>query len=109
MPASAAGPGSGSASGGLSRTLHRVLVTGVGAITPIGNDVPSYWDGLRSGRNGITRVTLCEPDGLPVQIAGEVKGFDPERGEGDNKRQAQQAAALAMLLREGVWRPISDD
>jgi len=38
-----------------------------------------------------------------------VKGFDPECGEGDNKRQAEQAAALAMLLRESVWRPISDD
>lgn len=62
-----------------SRELHRVLVTGIGAITPIGNDVPSFWDGLSSGSNGISRVTLCDPDGLPVQIAGEVKNFDPEQ------------------------------
>ena len=62
-----------------SRELHRVLVTGIGAITPIGNDIPSFWDGLSSGSNGISRVTLCDPDGLPVQIAGEVKNFDPEQ------------------------------
>ena len=61
------------------REVKRVVVTGIGAITPIGNDAPSFWDGLRSGRNGISRVTLCDPEGLPVQIAGEVKDFDPEQ------------------------------
>ena len=60
------------------RTIHRVVVTGLGAVTPIGNDVEAFWDGLSSGRNGITRVTLTDPDPLPVQIAGEVKEFDPE-------------------------------
>ena len=62
----------------MPRQLQRVLVTGLGAVTPIGNDVKSYWEGLSSGRNGITRVSLCDPDDLPVQIAGEVKGFNPE-------------------------------
>ena len=62
----------------MPREVQRVVVTGLGAITPIGNDAPSFWEGLRSGKNGIARVSLCEPDGLPVQIAGEVKGFDPE-------------------------------
>ncbi len=62
----------------MARELHRVLVTGLGAVTPIGNDVPSYWEGLRSGRNGVTRVTICDPADLPVQIAGEVKNFNPE-------------------------------
>ncbi len=63
----------------MTRTIHRVVVTGMGAVTPIGNDLASFWDGLRSGRNGIGRVTLCDPDPLPVQIAGEVKDWDPER------------------------------
>jgi 3-oxoacyl-[acyl-carrier-protein] synthase II len=62
----------------MSRTIHRVVVTGLGAVTPIGNDVTSFWEGLRSGRNGIHRVTHCYPDPLPVQIAGEVKAWDPE-------------------------------
>ncbi|HRC61827.1 MAG TPA: beta-ketoacyl-[acyl-carrier-protein] synthase II [Dehalococcoidia bacterium] len=63
----------------MARTIHRVVVTGMGAVTPIGNDLASYWEGLRTGRNGIHRVTLCDPDPLPVQIAGEVKGWDPEQ------------------------------
>ena len=61
----------------MTRELHRVLVTGLGAVTPIGNDMPSFWEGLSTGRNGVTTVTLCDPTDLPVQIAGEVKNFDP--------------------------------
>ena len=61
----------------MPRELHKVLVTGLGAVTPIGNDLPSYWEGLSTGRNGITPVTICDPTDLPVQIAGEVKDFDP--------------------------------
>ena len=61
------------------RTLHRAFVTGLGAVTPIGNDVPSFWEGLSSGRNGITRVTSFDPTDHIVQIAGEVKDFDPEQ------------------------------
>jgi len=63
----------------MPRTIHRVVVTGMGAVTPIGNDLASYWEGLRTGRNGIGRVTQCDPDPLPVQIAGEVKDWDPEQ------------------------------
>ena len=62
----------------MSRTIHRVVVTGLGAVTPIGNDVPTFWEGLSTGRNGIHRVTLCDPDPLPVQIAGEVKDWNPD-------------------------------
>ncbi len=56
---------------------RRVVVTGLGAITPLGNDVTSTWDGLTSGRSGIDRITLFDPSPLAVQIDGEVKGFDP--------------------------------
>ena len=40
--------------------LHRVVVTGLGAITPIGNTVEDYWDGLTSGRNGVAAITLFD-------------------------------------------------
>jgi len=55
-----------------------VVVTGMGAITPIGNDVPSFWESLVAGRSGIDRITVFDPSRLDARIAGEVKGFEPE-------------------------------
>jgi len=56
---------------------RRVVVTGVGAVTPLGLDVPSTWDGLIQGRSGLARITRFDPSPYATQIAGEVKGFDP--------------------------------
>ncbi|MPZ99839.1 MAG: beta-ketoacyl-ACP synthase II [Dehalococcoidia bacterium] len=64
---------------GPTRQLHRVLITGLGAVTPIGNTVEDYWAGLQAGRNGIGRPTLIDPTDLVVQVAGEVKDFDIEQ------------------------------
>lgn len=61
-----------------TRTIHRALITGMGAVTPIGNDLDEYWEGLRTGRNGIGRVTQWDASSDLVQIAGEVKHFDIE-------------------------------
>jgi len=55
----------------------RVVVTGLGAITPIGNTLNEYWDGLMSGRNGIAPITLFDASRHDCRFAGEVKGFDP--------------------------------
>ncbi|HIK27113.1 MAG: beta-ketoacyl-ACP synthase II [Oscillatoriaceae bacterium SKW80] len=55
----------------------RVVVTGLGAITPIGNTVSEYWEGLLSGRNGIGPITLFDAQKHACRFAGEVKGFDP--------------------------------
>lgn len=55
----------------------RVVVSGLGAITPIGNTLSEYWEGLLSGRNGIGPITLFNPSRHDCRIAGEVKGFDP--------------------------------
>ncbi|XHX77472.1 MAG: beta-ketoacyl-ACP synthase II [Stenomitos frigidus ULC029] len=55
----------------------RVVVTGLGAITPIGNTLTAYWDGLLSGQNGIGPITLFDASRHDCRIAGEVKGFDP--------------------------------
>ncbi|MFM7447080.1 MAG: beta-ketoacyl-ACP synthase II [Leptolyngbyaceae cyanobacterium] len=57
--------------------LKRVVVTGLGAITPIGNTLTDYWNGLMSGRNGIGPITLFDASRHACRIAGEVKGFDP--------------------------------
>lgn len=55
----------------------RVVVTGLGAITPIGNTLTEYWDGLMSGRNGIGPITLFDASRHDCRFAGEVKGYDP--------------------------------
>lgn len=55
----------------------RVVVTGLGAITPIGNTPTEFWDGLMSGRNGIAPITLFDASRHDCRFAGEVKGFDP--------------------------------
>ena len=57
---------------------RRVVVTGMGAVSPLGLDVPALWQGVREGRSGVGPVTLCDTTGLESRIAGEVKGFDPQ-------------------------------
>ena len=57
--------------------LKRVVITGLGAITPIGNTLAEYWDGLLSGRNGISTITRFDPSRHACRIAGEVTGFNP--------------------------------
>ncbi|MEB3339465.1 beta-ketoacyl-ACP synthase II [Okeania sp.] len=57
--------------------LKRVVVTGMGALTPIGNTLSDYWDGLLSGKNGIGLITRFDASRHKCRIAGEVKGFDP--------------------------------
>jgi 3-oxoacyl-[acyl-carrier-protein] synthase II len=57
--------------------LKRVVVTGLGAITPIGNNPTEYWEGLLSGRSGIAPITLFDASRHECRIAGEVKGYDP--------------------------------
>jgi 3-oxoacyl-[acyl-carrier-protein] synthase II len=55
---------------------RRVAVTGLGAVTPVGNDAESTWQSLRAGRSGVTRITTFDAETFPVQIAGMVKDFD---------------------------------
>ena len=56
---------------------RRVVITGVGMITPIGIDTKTTWDGIVNGRSGIGPITQFDDKDIPTQIAGEVKGFDP--------------------------------
>ncbi|MEX2237696.1 MAG: beta-ketoacyl-ACP synthase II [Dehalococcoidia bacterium] len=58
---------------------RRAVVTGIGMITPIGNDTETFWRNLLAGESGAGRITQFDPDGFPVQVAAEVKGFDPTK------------------------------
>ena len=57
--------------------VNRVVVTGIGAVSPLGLDVPTMWQALISGKSGVDRITQFDPTGMDSQIAAEVKGFDP--------------------------------
>ena len=56
--------------------MRRVVITGLGAITPLGNNVESFWQGLKEGRSGIGMITKFDTEGFKVRIAGEVRDFD---------------------------------
>jgi 3-oxoacyl-[acyl-carrier-protein] synthase II len=58
--------------------LKRVVVTGAGAITPIGNNAADFWDGLVQGRSGLGTITHFDPTDFATKIAAEVRGFSPE-------------------------------
>ena len=57
--------------------MRRVVITGMGCVTPIGNDVPTFWESLKNGKCGIGPITHFDTTDYKAKVAGEVKGFDP--------------------------------
>jgi 3-oxoacyl-[acyl-carrier-protein] synthase II len=57
---------------------NRVVITGMGVVSPVGIGLAAYWDALTAGRSGIATITLCNTEGYPTSIAGEVKDWKPE-------------------------------
>ena len=68
--------------------MKRVVVTGMGAITPVGCDIDSFWDSLRNGKNGIDFITKFDTTDFRVKLAAEIKDFDPKKymEKGDIRR-----------------------
>ncbi|HEX5789975.1 MAG TPA: beta-ketoacyl-ACP synthase II [Luteolibacter sp.] len=58
---------------------RRVVITGIGCISPLGNDLTTTWEGLKAGRSGIDRISAIDPTPFECQIAGEVKNFHPDQ------------------------------
>src|SRR5215207_9789369 len=56
---------------------QRIVVTGLGVVSPVGCDAPSTWDAILGGKSGIARITRFDPTGYQTTFAGEVKNFDP--------------------------------
>ena len=82
------------------REERRVVVTGMGAITPLGNNVQETWEGLKTGKNGIAPITLFDTENYKSKLGAEVKGFDPKEYLEVNEvlrtdRYAQFAVAAA--------------
>jgi len=82
----------------------RVVITGLGALTPLGNSWTETWDALTNGRSGVARITQFDATDLPTQIAGEVKGFDPAtRMSIKQVKRASRASQMAIAAaREAV-------
>lgn len=57
--------------------MRRVVITGLGAVTPVGNDVPTFWKNIKAGKNGIGPLTRFDTDGYKARVAAQVKDFDP--------------------------------
>lgn len=77
---------------------RRVVITGVGTVSPLGNDLNSTWEGLKAGKSGIDYITQLDTTDYPVKIGGEVKDFDPALFFSDAKdaRRADRYTQLAM-------------
>jgi 3-oxoacyl-[acyl-carrier-protein] synthase II len=78
-------------------TKRRVVITGLGIISPIGIGIDENWRSLAAGKSGIGRITHFDPNGFSAQIAGEVKGFDPSKFMGD-----KEARRMDRFIQLGV-------
>ncbi len=85
---------------------RRVVITGLGAVTPVGNDVPTLWENLVAGRSGIDHITRFDASELPVRIAAEVKGFDPEAIFG--RREARRNDPVTLFAMEAARQAMAD-
>ncbi len=94
---------------------RRVVITGMGAITPLGNDVETTWENLLQGKSGVDRISRFDPEGFTTRIAGEIKDFDPNQFI--DKREAKRmdpfvhyglAAAFQAWEQAGLSRECPD-
>lgn len=97
------------------RGRPRVVITGMGALTPLGNSAAESWQNAVAGISGVSRITQFDATGYPCQIAGEVKGFDPghymdfkEARRMSRASQLAVAAAIEALAHAGFSNGVPD-
>ena len=84
---------------------RRVVITGLGAITPLGNDVKEFWKGIKEGKCGIDQITKFDTTNFKVKLAAEVKGYNPE--DYFEKREAKRLdlfSQYAMVASREAWK-----
>ena len=80
---------------------RRVVITGMGAVTPLGNDVESFWNGIKEGKSGIDFIKNIDTDDLEVKIGAEVKDFNPEYVIGKKEvRRLDRYSHFALVAAE---------
>jgi len=90
----------------MAHTRNRVVVTGMGAITPLGESVNEYWQNLVNGVSGIVPMTLADPADYPCKVAGEVQAFDP--AQYINPREARRMARFSQMAVAAAALAIED-
>jgi len=85
---------------------RRVVITGMGALTPLGNNVETFWQGCVDGRSGIDWITLFDNSAYPVKVDGEVRGFDPEQFM--ERKEARRMARFSQLSVAAASMAIDD-
>ena len=86
--------------------MKRIVVTGVGAVTPIGDTVDATWDAMMHGRGGIGRITRFDPSPYESQMAGEVKDFDPTKYM--DRKDARRTDRFAQLAVAAASHALAD-
>ena len=86
--------------------MRRVAITGLGAVTPLGNDLKTTWAGLTAGKSGIAGIQAFDPTDFPVKIAGEVKDdYDPTGAAAPKEvRKLDRNVLFALSRHEGGAR-----
>ena len=90
----------------MRRNGRRVVVTGMGAVTPLGESVDEFWNSLLQGKSGVGPITLCDSSPFPCKIAGEVTDFDPTRYM--DPREARRMARFSQLAVAAATHAIED-
>jgi 3-oxoacyl-[acyl-carrier-protein] synthase II len=94
--------------------MNRIVVTGIGAVTPVGLTARDTWESLIAGRSGVAEITSFDASHLPVRIAGEVKGFEPKQYM-DHKvarrmaRFAQFAVACSVMALDDAGLKVTEE
>ncbi|WP_299284170.1 beta-ketoacyl-ACP synthase II [Thermoflexus sp.] len=86
--------------------MTRVVITGMGAITPLGNDVETFWRNVVAGRSGVGPITLFDASAMKTRIAAEVKGFDPEAWFG--RKEARRMDRYAQFALAATQQALQD-
>ena len=84
----------------------RVVITGMGAVTPLGDSIDAYWASLKKGESGIGAMTLVDPTDYPCKVAGEIPDFDP--GKYINPREARRMARFSQTAVAAAALAIED-
>lgn len=87
-------------------TQRRAVITGLGAISPVGSTIDDFWNNLLAGRSGIRRITHFDPSDLPCQIAGEIPDFDPT--DYIEKKEARRIARSAQIALAAAISAVED-